>query len=198
MKNKKRILAGTVLLAASAFSRADPVTWQFEYSGLNGHTSSYLDQDTYYYTATLTGLIQGEDRNHDGVIDKSELVSLKIGNDGFSGNFASCDTGWGSSEHYCTLDRFMFAPNASSGPALEITGKWSETDEMHLVWNRMEIVTGERYEYSIYKNRSVGYAWNDQTTLRITQVSPVPEPAGGLMLAAGLVAAAALRRLRRS
>jgi hypothetical protein len=191
--NNKRFLAGGLLLAASAFAYADPVTWKFEFLGLNALISSYPDSST-SFTGTLSGLITGEDRNHDNLIDKSELSSLTIGNDGISGNFAICDTWAGDVDHHCRLDRFVFAPGVPAGPALDITGSWVDVDERQLSWRTMEITTGDHYAYDIYKYQSGRYGWTPQTTLRITQVSPVPEPEGGGMLVAGLLGIAAVRR----
>jgi len=193
--NKKSILAGALVLAASASAHADPITWKFEFIDMEVLPWSYPDGGKPPFTGTLTGYIEAEDRNQDSLIDKSELSSLTIGSDGISGNFAICDTWAGNINHYCRLDRFVFAPNAPHGPTLEISGNWHYEDS-HSAPESMEITTGEYYQYSIYKHYGARYSWTDETTLRLTQVSPVPEPASSLMLGAGLLVAAATRRLR--
>jgi hypothetical protein len=183
-------------IAASAAAHADSTTWKFEFLGLNGHRYDSLGRYD-IPNATLAGFIEGEDLNHDNLIDKSELRSLTIGSDSFSGNFATCGT-WSNVDHHCRLDRFVFAPGAS--PSLDISGYWRDVDDQFLASRMMEIATGDRYRYdeSYGAGTHFGayYSWNDHATLRITPVSPVPEPAGGLMLMAGLLGAAAMRRLR--
>ena len=194
--NKKRILAGALVLAASALAHADPITWKFEFIGMPVTTWSYWEGvDGTSFTGTLTGFIEAEDRNRDSLIDKSELISLTIGDHRVSGNFAICDAGPRHPDHFCALERFVFAPDTPLGPTLDIAGYW-EVVEMPPSWRRMEITTGDYYEYDIYKENGRRYRWTDETTLSVTQVSPVPEPASGLMLGAGLLVAVVTRRLR--
>ena len=189
-------LAAALFLSAGA--GAQESTWEIAFLGMSARTYSYPDETNVYPNATLTGLVRGEDRNGDSLIDKSELTEFRIGKDGVSGNFAICDSWQGTVDHHCRLEVFSFAPNAPLGPVLEMAGTWVDVDESVLSWRTMEIAVGDHYRYDIYKGSGAYYAWTGQTTLRATQVSPVPEPAGGLMLAAGLLAAAGARRRIRA
>lgn len=193
---KSRYLLPALLLAATC-AHAQETTWKVEFLGLSGHTYGWESQ-TPHPNYTLAGLIRAEDLNQDQMIEESELLEFRIGNDGISGDFSICDTWEGSSENHCSLSGFMFAPNAPLGPALRMTAVWVDNDWSQLKETRVRIVTGERYEYSVYKPPSGGqFAWTDQTTLRVTQVSAVPEPAAGALLAAGLALLMGGRRLRR-
>ena len=189
---KKRSLLAALLLSAGA--GAQETTWKIEFLGLSGQTYTYPDENNSVPNASLSGLVKGEDRNGDRLIDKSELSEFRIGNDGISGNFAICDSWQGTVDHHCTLNQFSFAPDAPLGPMLEMTGKWVDVDESALSWRTMDITVGGHYRYDIYKGSGAYYGWTGASSLRVTQVSPVPEPAGGLMLAAGLLLAAGARR----
>lgn len=76
-----------------------------------------------------------------------------------------------------------------------MTGQWHQR-----TWYGGEfsasVQTGEVYRYEFYRQRYGTYYWTEDTTLQVTQVSAIPEPTGGLMLAAGLAAVLGARRWR--
>lgn len=196
---EKRLLLGAAALALAAGSaQAQETTWRVEFLDVFGRSYNWSPDPSPSppAPATLTGLVRGEDRNRDGWVDRSELSELRFGNDGVSGNYATCGT-WGDINNHCTLDRFTFAPDGPLGPSFEMTGRWVQipSDRESRI---ISVETGETYSYEFYRDRYCSYAWTGDTTLRVTQVSAVPEPAGGLMLGAGLAVVLGLRRLIRA
>lgn len=196
MENRQ-LLATAVLALAAAGAQGQETTWRVEFLDVLGrstHWSPEPDPPPPFTPVTLSGLVKGEDRNRDGWIDRSELSELRFGHDGVSGNYATCGT-WGDSGNNCTLSRFVFAPEGPLGPSFEMTGQWNQD-----LGGRMESIvrtdTGAEYSYAFYRSSYGSYFWTEDTTLRITQVSAVPEPAAGMMLAAGLAALMGARRRR--
>lgn len=196
---KRQLLATVPLALFATCAEAQETTWKVEFLDVFGRS--------YYWSLepppsppppapfNLSGLVKGEDRNHDGWIDKSELSELRFGYDLAAGNYATCDMNSNYLD-FCTLSHFRFAPDGELGPVFEMTARWYQNwgyrDE-RLVW----VDTGNEYRYEFYRSSYGNYRWTEDTTLRVTQVSPVPEPGGGLMLAAGLAALLGARRWRR-
>lgn len=194
---KRQLLAGATLALAATCAQAQETTWRVEFIDVLGRTTIWglePNPPSPFTPITLSGLVKGEDRNRDGWIDRSELNELTFGHDGVSGNYATCGT-WGDINNHCTLDHFVFAPEGPLGPSFEMTGQWNE-GLGSLMERKVRTETGAEYNYAFYKGRYGAYFWTEDTTLRITQVSVVPEPAAGMMLAAGLAALMGARRRR--
>lgn len=192
---KRRLLGAAALALAAASAQAQEITWRVEFLDVLGRTQGWSpepDPPPPFAPVTLSGLVRGEDRNRDGWIELSELSELRFGNDGVSGNYATCGS-WGDSSNHCTLSRFVFAPEGPLGPAFEMTAQWYQ-NLGSLEERIVRTDTGTEYSFSFYRNWYGSYFWTEDTTLRITQVSAVPEPAAGLMLAAGLAALMGRRR----
>jgi hypothetical protein len=190
MKNK-RLLAGAALLAAHACALADPSTWTFAWHGWYDKGGNQVADPG------LGGTISGEDRDGDGAIGLTELVSFQLRHASFSTDVLGCVNG--PIEDYCRMAHFRFAPTAPPGGTLDFRLDWIY-DPDPFVEKRMTLVTGERYDLMERWSKDynyVNYQWGAGSTLAITQVAPVPEPAAWMMLAAGLAAAGALRRRAR-
>lgn len=194
---KRQLLCFATLALAATCVQAQETTWRVDFLQTSGRTYTFTwGQDPLppITSATLSGLVKGEDRNRDGWLDISEVSELRFGHDGASGNYATCDTA-GNYLDFCSLSHFRFVPDGELGPVFEMTGRWYQNwgarDE-RLVW----VETGTEYRFEFYRDRYGRYSWTEDTTLQVTQVSPVPEPASGLMLAAGLAALLGARRLR--
>lgn len=198
MENRQLLAAATLALAATG-AQAQETTWKIEFLDVFGRAYTWtMDPDPVPPPPApfdLSGLVTGEDRNRDGWIDLSELSDLRFGYDLAAGNYATCDTA-GNYLDFCTLSHFRFSPDGEAGPVFEMTARWYQNwgdRSERLVW----VETGKEYRFEFYRSNYGNYRWTEDTTLRVTQISPVPEPAAGLMLAAGLAAVLGARRRRR-
>jgi hypothetical protein len=197
MENRQ-LLATAALALVAASTQAQETTWKVEFLDVFGRAYHWsMDPDPVPPPPApfdLSGLVKGEDSNRDGWIDLSELSELRFGYDLVAGNYATCDTA-GDYQNYCTLSHFRFSPDGEAGPVFEMTARWYQYPgdrNERLVW----VETGKEYRYEFYRDSYGRYGWTEDTRLQVTQISPVPEPGGGLMLAAGLAALLGARRWR--
>lgn len=192
---KKRTLLAAALALAASGAQGQEITWRVDFLEISGRTHGFSwdnEPPPPFERTTLSGLVRGEDRNQDGWIDRSELNELRFGNDGFTGNYAACGL-IHDNENYCVLTDFRFAPEAPLGPVFEMSSQW----EQRPPWMRERyamVETGKEYRFEYYRELYGTYYWTEDTTLQVTQISAVPEPGHGLMLAAGLATLLGARR----
>jgi hypothetical protein len=185
---KKPTLLAAALALAAAGAQGQEITWRVDFLEISGRIQGFSwdnEPPPPFERTTLSGLVRGEDRNGDGWIDKSELSELRFGNDGFTGNYVTCESTV-NAYNYCSLSAFRFAPDGPLGPVFEMSSQWEQRADWIRGERMASVETGQEYSFEYYRERYGTYYWTEDTTLQVTQISPVPEPAQGLMLAAGL------------
>lgn len=178
-------LAGGASTASSA-AAAEPTTWQYVYTGFLVTTHRVyewegIDETTVAFEpdATESGSFTGADDNGNGVIELSELTAFSTSDRDYLGCMASP-----SPYGRCHVSKFAYDLSGQ----LEIAAGWYGYDEAYSSWSG-SIETGLESTYSSYGYRSeysTVRAWTDQTRFAIIP-APVPEPASGLMAAAGVL-----------
>jgi hypothetical protein len=181
------LLTGALLLCTTA--HAAPSAWNFEYRGFyDAHDPGVLRMDV-----AVTGRIVGADLDGDGIIHESELDSLWMTMRLWSGDFARC--GGGSVDHDCQLGAFAFRPGTD---ALDISASWRDDYATQLEYHTEEFVSGDRYvarsSYGHDYPVDDYYFFGAGTTLTITPVPAVPEPAAWMMMACGLLGLVVLKK----
>jgi MYXO-CTERM domain-containing protein len=186
------------LLAGSAWTaQADPVNWEFTYTGFYAslstthrfegttHTEGFLPD------AQVLGAFSGNDDDGDGVLELDELDSFVADNT----QYLWCVQN-PSPYGQCSIGHFSFALDSQ---ALSFSGSWHGNDEFFSGWGG-SITSGASatdYRYSDFVESTRSYTWTDATTLSLRQLPPpVPEPAAGAMALGGLLLLAGLRRRR--
>jgi hypothetical protein len=175
------------LLSCAAAARADPGTWTFEYTGF------YSEPDQAYVPGlVLAGSFTGEDRNRDTVLDLSEISAFVIG----GVQVLPCVYPADELTHSCSLSRFSWSAAGGLDFAAQTVAEYAPSTEFFT--NRY--ISGDRFSFG-YAHARGGfssedvYRWTPQTTFSI--LSPVPEPGGLAMAAAGLALIGGLRLRRR-
>ncbi len=187
-----KTIALAALMAASCAANAAHNTWDFSYTG-------FLDESTGAFLAdyTISGSFSGEDLNHDGVLDKSEVFSLMLN----GMNFIAC-AGDSNEFYHCGTDAFDYR----IGGALTLEAGLFSYDPEGFTGGGYSFTAGKSeidYAYSPFHNMRNARLWTDQTQFTITPASsgsviPVPEASTWSMLLTGLgiVSFAALKRRR--
>lgn len=184
---KSAVLAA--LFATSCAANAAHQTWDFSFTGFLNESSSLFEADYQW-----KGSFSGSDGNHDGVIDKSEILSLVI-NDV---DYVAC-AGDSNGYYLCGTDAFSY----QLGGALSFSAGIASSDpEGHVSAGHVFTVGDSEVDYvstPFFYSRTA-YLWSQDTQFRISPaisggaVSPIPEPGTWTMLLTGLGALALLRR----
>jgi hypothetical protein len=177
----KRLLSSAALALAFAVPVHAQTLWEFSYTG-------FSDGQTFHPDYQMSGSFLGDDANHDGVLQQSELQSFIWGGIGFAVN----------GDHYCgsmqcELNNFSYSLDGR----LDFSTAWSYSDGHS--YSAGSTIAGNY-------TSSGGWAgdgpvvmnnlyWTEQTRFEITP-PPVPEPGSAAMLGVGLLGMAGLRRLR--
>ncbi|MET3132644.1 hypothetical protein AAKU55_002921 [Oxalobacteraceae bacterium GrIS 1.11] len=181
----KKILCAGLLASCTLAAHATTQSWSFTYTGFyQGET------DTFNPSLKLTGQFSGDDVNHDGIIERGELSSFKVGYT----DFVACGTT--SNQYYsCSNDSFSF----KSGGALNFSVKEGGSDPEGWIGGSHTITTGNSDSLLSYNPNgrwTKTLIWTPQTTLTV-EAMPVPEPASYAMLVLGLLGIAGLQKRRQ-
>lgn len=179
------------LLAAGLLAPAQAQDfWSFSYTGFLLEEQGRFDP-----AYQLDGSFDGEDTDGDGVLELEELTSFWYE----SGNFFARPEG-GCYGMRCELKQFTYELD---GGRLFFDADYGYSDEASISSNRT-IAGLSHYSYSEtgfrppFSISTQTWLWTDQTRFAITPPPPVSEPAFAMLLPAGLVLLAGLRRQRRA
>ena len=174
----KLVLALAFACAADSARAED---WQFSYTGLN-------ENGVFQHDARVEGSFRGTDLDRDGAISLTELTSLYIdGREYLDGCLSLSDPYF-----RCEIDVFNYTLTGQ----LTIDANWWGNDEAISGWGA-GLRTGDRFsKWSYGMNEwQRDWYWTSATIYEILP-APIPEPAGGAMLLAGLATLAGLGRRR--
>lgn len=188
----RKLLLASLLAGAAWQVHAEPTTWDFSYTGfywtLESHSTWEGDHtaEGWQPGMQLGGSFSGEDRNGDGIIVLEELSGFSVqGRDYFPCMAEPSPYG------RCSIRRFSY----TLGGELDFSAGWYGYDEFYSGWGG-SVSTGASandYSYGYHYESETFLYWTDQTRFDIVQL-PVPEPASGAMVLAGLALLAGLRR----
>lgn len=168
---KKPLLA---ILLSAPMALAHGSAWNFQYQGFYDPQLQAFDD-----TMVLRGWFAGVDLDANDVITASELTALHI--DG--NNYLAC-----GGPLTCVVSSFAYAGNGSLDFSVARLYHEGTLSVGH------GIVTGDKINTYVvedgYTNYMAEWHWTDATTL---SVSPVPEPATWMTLAAGALLLAGRR-----
>jgi hypothetical protein len=178
----QRFLCGAALALAAAFPVHAQTTWEFSYTGFSDGRGFHPDY-------SLSGFFIGNDIDRNGLLEQSELQSFYW--DGLS--YALQGEDYCGSVR-CELQSFSYSLDGQ----LDFSTRWTYSDE-HSFSSGSTVAGRQTGSAGWAGGGPVGgttWYWTDATRFAINP-PPVPEPAGAGMLAAGLLALAGLRTLRR-
>ena len=185
-----KFVCASLLALCGTLAQAEPGQWAFSYTGFYGEQEA-----TFLPWHSLSGSFAGEDSNHDGRLERTELTSLKIG----LVDYIGCET---TEFHTCGTEQFQFTlPGlglaAAAAPALSFKLGFSSHDPEWFLGAGRAITTGLS-DYSYMRDPSkfveATYSWRPETLL---SVAAVPEPASWAMFGAGAVVLLGAARRRR-
>ncbi|NHZ61256.1 PEP-CTERM sorting domain-containing protein [Massilia genomosp. 1] len=182
MLKRSMLIAATAAAMLAPGAQAASTLSQFTYTGL-----FHEEAGQFLPNARISGNVESEDTNRDGVLELSEVTSFVLNGQQYVG-------GCGPEVFLCGLFDFSYTP----GGALNFNTAWT-TDP----WNENGVAGGEALsgveikEYSYWMGNAASYTlrWTEDTRF---EMSPVPEPATYGMLALGLGVLALRARHARS
>lgn len=181
----KRLISAAALLSCSAFAHAQSSHWAFSYTG-------FYDQEAALFMPgmRIDGSFAGIDANLDGILERGELTSLKIG----EMDYVACAAG-SNAYYHCGADSFRF----STGEGLAFSLGETASDPEGWVGGGHVITTGDmsyEYRFDPYSSTERHLRWTDATVLYM--VSTVPEAPEWAMLLLGLLGMSPLLRRFRA
>lgn len=189
-----RTILPAVLLAAACTAHAAPTTWQFSYTGFyatidteNGYEDS-SHWEGFLPEYSVAGSFTGSDADGDGAITLSELTSFDV----MGREYIAC-MAYPSPYGRCNISRFRYGLTGD----LDFSAGWYGYDEYYSGWSGA-VTTGREassYSYGYRSEDDRHYYWTDATRFAIVP-APVPEPAMGAMVAAGMLLLAMRARRR--
>jgi len=177
---KKLVSTGVLLLCCTAayadVAQAGPsntISWGFSFNGFFDSVSN-----TFLPDEVIAGSFQGSDLDHDGLLEKDELLSLVVG----ELDYVACAAG--SNDYYqCGATSFSFSPDAGLHFSV---GSYGQDPEGWVGGGRLITTGDQHYAYEFNPNTTTErhLYWTSDT--RLTMLSQAPEPHTWAMLAAGL------------
>lgn len=182
----KSLLSAAALLlgstVATTHAAAQTAHWTFSYTGFyDAEAAQFLPDQR------LDGAFTGFDANADGVLERAELTSLRIG----ALDYVACSAN-SNPNYYCGADSFTFSAN--SGLAFSL-GEYGGDPEGWAGGGHL-ITSGQMdyaYRYDPRSSTEHHLYWTDATTLNMASTAPIaasvpaiPEAPVWAMLLAGV------------
>lgn len=178
----KPVLYAAILAWCAPSAHAQSTTWNFNYTGLYSSAAQQFVPD-----AAIDGSFTGRDSDGDAIVEASELSSIIV--DGSEYIHCAEESGPYSS---CALGRFSYALSGK----LDFSAGWSSHDEFFTSWyGGVTSGVGRFYHRSGRPGdeEDNNFLWTGATRFSIVP-APVPEPAHGTMVLAGIALLETARR----
>lgn len=173
----KKWISAALLATACASASAAPQSYYFTYTGIYEINPFWPEDSTWRPDYRLSGRFDGEDTNHNNVIEKSEITYLRVG----ERNYLNC-----TPEDHCGAGGFSF--NTSTRDlTFDVYVRYVSEGSSYGGWEASNHGITNEFDFPPYSRQSL---WTADTKVMITSV---PEPTAFLMMASGLLGLGLLR-----